>query len=92
MGFFGTFVYDGNDWYEVDPEEVPSGRLSPPFLWLDIHDSDVGNHGGTVFLGARCDPVTRLDYLRTGLSSTARTGPLLTHASSTSWILATPFT
>jgi hypothetical protein len=40
MGFFGTYLFDGTAWSEVDPENVP--ELPEPWLFIDIHDSDVG--------------------------------------------------
>ncbi|MCW2786972.1 MAG: hypothetical protein JWP74_3489 [Marmoricola sp.] len=58
MGFFGTYVYDGSDWYEVDPDKVPAGRLSPPSLWVQIHDSDFA-----VLVYAPYEPGTGIAFL-----------------------------
>ena len=57
MGFFGTYLFDGSRWAEVDPESVPV--IAEPWLFLDIHDSDVatvayapgGSGSGVAYLG-----------------------------------------
>ena len=40
MGFFGTYLFDGTVWTEVEPGDEPDG--AEPWLYLDIHDSDIG--------------------------------------------------
>ncbi|HET9138494.1 hypothetical protein [Actinophytocola sp.] len=39
MGFFGTYVYDGDDWADQDPDSTP--MLPGPWLMVDIHDGDI---------------------------------------------------
>ena len=38
MGFFGTYLYDGEQWHDADPETRPAGDSA--WLHVDIHDSD----------------------------------------------------
>jgi hypothetical protein len=57
MGFFGTYLFDGRQWWEHDPEEEPS--IAEPWLLVDIHDSDIatvrfapsGRGSGIAYLG-----------------------------------------
>ncbi|GAA2632704.1 hypothetical protein [Paractinoplanes durhamensis] len=38
MGFFGTYLYDGEHWHDADPDSRPTDDR--PWMLLDIHDSD----------------------------------------------------
>ena len=38
MGFFGTYLYDGEQWLEAHPDNRPAGDGA--WLMIDIHDSD----------------------------------------------------
>ncbi|MEU4238390.1 hypothetical protein [Actinoplanes sp. NPDC026619] len=38
MGFFGTYLYDGEQWHDAEPDSRPAG--DHPWMLLDIHDSD----------------------------------------------------
>lgn len=57
MGFFGTYAYEHGVW-----TELPEGQLkefTEPWLWIDIHDSDItsvvyapiGSGTGVAYLG-----------------------------------------
>lgn len=59
MGFFGAYKYEQNQWAEFDPDtESPLGSI-PPWLTVEIHDSDfaiiryepVGTGTGLAYLG-----------------------------------------
>ncbi|MFC0114655.1 hypothetical protein [Kibdelosporangium aridum] len=39
MGFFGTYLYDGDKWTPHDNDVRPD--LAGPWLTVDIHDSDI---------------------------------------------------
>ena len=57
MGFFGTFAYEHGQWTTLSEGELPP--LTEPWLWIDIHDSDitsavyapVGAGSGVAYLG-----------------------------------------
>src|ERR671930_2537838 len=62
MGFFGRYMYDGSRWMSWSGDSLPG--LPEPWLWIDIHDSDIttvcyrpsGHATGTAYLG--CTPRT----------------------------------
>ena len=39
MGFFGTYAYENGSWTTLSEGELPP--LTEPWLWIDIHDSDI---------------------------------------------------
>ncbi|GGU81766.1 hypothetical protein [Lentzea flava] len=39
VGFFGTYAYEHGKWTTLSEGELPP--LVEPFLWIDIHDSDI---------------------------------------------------
>lgn len=57
MGFFGTYLFDGQRWNAHRADEVPI--LAEPWLLVDIHDSDIstityrpaGPGNGIAYLG-----------------------------------------
>ncbi|WP_330272592.1 hypothetical protein OG205_37710 [Lentzea sp. NBC_00516] len=57
MGFFGTYAYEHGSWKTLSEGELPP--LAEPFLWIDIHDSDItsvvyapaGPGAGVAYLG-----------------------------------------
>ncbi|WP_089953195.1 hypothetical protein [Lentzea xinjiangensis] len=57
MGFFGTYAYEHGSWKTLSEGELPP--LEEPFLWIDIHDSDItsvvyapaGVGSGVAYLG-----------------------------------------
>src|SRR5262245_9123516 len=57
MGFFGTYLFSGDSWSEVDLAAVP--ELVEPWLFVGVHDSDLttvryapsGPGTGVAFLG-----------------------------------------
>lgn len=57
MGLFATWAYDDRGWRHVAPNAAPTG--TEPWLWLDIHDSDLvtvryapcGSAAGVAYLG-----------------------------------------
>jgi hypothetical protein len=57
MGFFGTYLYDGDQWHDADPDSRPTH--GGPWMLLDIHDSDfttvtydpAPNGAGVAYLG-----------------------------------------
>ena len=57
MGFFGTYAYEHGSWKTLSEGELPP--LAEPFLWIDIHDSDItsvvytpaGPGSGVAYLG-----------------------------------------
>lgn len=42
MGFFGRYVFDGRAWHGLDPYSSQVLELAPPWLSVDIYDSDIG--------------------------------------------------
>ena len=59
MGFFGSYVFDGNAWHGYDPDSDQIPDVASPWLSVDIHDSDIatvryepaGPGSGTAYLG-----------------------------------------
>jgi len=59
VGFFGSYVFDGNAWHGYDPDSDQIPDIAPPWLSVDIHDSDIatvryeptGPGSGTAYLG-----------------------------------------
>jgi hypothetical protein len=57
VGFFGTYAYEHGSWKTLPEGELPP--LAEPFLWIDIHDSDItsvvyapaGPGAGVAYLG-----------------------------------------
>ncbi|SMC69147.1 hypothetical protein [Lentzea albidocapillata] len=57
VGFFGTYAYEHGSWKTLSEGELPP--LAEPFLWIDIHDSDItsvvyapaGTGSGVAYLG-----------------------------------------
>ncbi|MFI6097262.1 hypothetical protein ACIA8G_16985 [Lentzea sp. NPDC051213] len=57
VGFFGTYAYENGSWTTLSEGELPP--LVEPWLWIDIHDSDITSvvyapHGpgtGVAYLG-----------------------------------------
>lgn len=57
VGFFGTYAYEHGQWKTLSEGELPP--LEEPFLWIDIHDSDItsvvygpaGSGSGVAYLG-----------------------------------------
>jgi len=57
VGFFGTYAFENGSWTTLSEGELPP--LVEPFLWIDIHDSDitsvvyapVGPGSGVAYLG-----------------------------------------
>ncbi|SDN87123.1 hypothetical protein [Lentzea jiangxiensis] len=57
VGFFGTYAYEHGSWKTLSEGELPP--LAEPFLWIDIHDSDItsvvyapaGPGSGVAYLG-----------------------------------------
>ncbi|MGK5679737.1 hypothetical protein [Actinoplanes sp. URMC 104] len=57
MGFFGTYLFDGERWNGCERDDLPSA--SEPWLLVDIHDSDftevvyrpAGPGSGAAYLG-----------------------------------------
>ncbi len=57
VGFFGTFAFEHGQWTTLSEGELPP--LTEPWLWIDIHDSDitsvvyapVGSGTGVAYLG-----------------------------------------
>lgn len=41
MGFFGTYAFENGQWKTLSEGELPP--LVEPFLWIDIHDSDIAS-------------------------------------------------
>jgi hypothetical protein len=39
MGFFGTYAYENGSWTTLSEGELPP--LTEPWLWIDVHDSDI---------------------------------------------------
>jgi hypothetical protein len=59
VGFFGSYVFDGNAWHGYDPDSGQMPDIAGPWLSVDIHDSDIatvryeppGPGSGTAYLG-----------------------------------------
>jgi len=59
VGFFGSYVFDGNAWHGYDPDSDQIPDVASPWLSVDIHDSDIatvryepaGPGSGTAYLG-----------------------------------------
>jgi hypothetical protein len=57
VGFFGTYAFENGQWKTLSEGELPP--LAEPFLWIDIHDSDItsvvyappGPGSGVAYLG-----------------------------------------
>jgi hypothetical protein len=57
VGFFGTYAFEHGQWKTLSEGELPP--LDEPFLWIDIHDSDItsvvyapaGPGSGVAYLG-----------------------------------------
>ena len=57
VGFFGTYAFENGQWKTLSEGELPP--LVEPFLWIDIHDSDIasvvyapaGPGSGVAYLG-----------------------------------------
>jgi hypothetical protein len=56
MGFFGTYAFEHGRWKTLSEGELPP--LEEPFLWIDIHDSDI-----TSVVYAPAGPGTGVAYL-----------------------------
>lgn len=58
MGFFGTYLFDGDRWHDRDPDAGPPSTPEP-WLLVDIQDSDIatltygpaGPGSGVAYLG-----------------------------------------
>jgi len=57
MGFFGTYLFDGQRWMTHEADKLPT--VPEPWLLVDIHDSDIatiayrpiGSGSGVAYLG-----------------------------------------
>ena len=57
VGFFGTYAFEHGSWTTLSEGELPP--LTEPWLWIDIHDSDItsvvyapaGTGSGVAYLG-----------------------------------------
>ncbi|WP_167972712.1 hypothetical protein [Lentzea indica] len=57
VGFFGTYAYENGQWTTLSEGQLPP--LTEPWLWIDIHDSDItsvvyapaGPGSGVAYLG-----------------------------------------
>ena len=57
VGFFGTYAFEHGQWKTLSEGELPP--LAEPFLWIDVHDSDItsvvyapaGPGSGVAYLG-----------------------------------------
>ncbi|MEU7478957.1 hypothetical protein AB0A63_23430 [Lentzea sp. NPDC042327] len=56
VGFFGTYAYENGSWTTLSEGELPP--LTEPWLWIDIHDSDI-----TSVVYAPAGPGTGVAYL-----------------------------
>jgi hypothetical protein len=59
VGFFGAYAFDGSTWHEFDPDSDEKPHNAPPWLSVEIHDSDfavvryepAGLGSGTAYIG-----------------------------------------
>lgn len=56
MGFFGTYAFEHGQWTTLPESRLP--ELAEPWLWIDIHDSDI-----TSVVYAPLGPGTGVAYL-----------------------------
>jgi len=43
MGFFGGYIFDGQDWLEFEPGSGAAPEVSSPWLKVAIYDSDIAD-------------------------------------------------